>query len=159
MAANDTDVLLNALRKEREQVHQKLMQIDRIIKQVKEGKHLANTAPLETSKEGKQPVRIEFPQKADLKVQILRVFDLIKRASKFNDIQAEYNRLNGNPYPLRDTVRSLQQSKLLVLIKEKNATRGFLWAKSEWIDNGQLLDEYKPEGFDLLYKPDNLIYE
>ena len=38
MAANDTDMMLNALRKEREKVHQKLIQIDRIMKQVKEGK-------------------------------------------------------------------------------------------------------------------------
>lgn len=159
MAANDSDVIISALRKEREQAHQRVLQLDRIIKQVKENKYSGNAIPNDVSKDSKQPVRIEFPQKADLKVQILRVFDMIKKATKLNDVQSEYNRLNGNPYPLRDTIRSLQQSKLLVLIKEKTATRGFLWAKSDWVENGQLLDEYKPEGFDMLYKAENLIYE
>jgi hypothetical protein len=159
MAMNDTDVMLSALKKEREQAHQRVMQLDRIIKQVKDGKYLTNSTTPDNNKDSKQPVRIEFPQKADLKVQILRVFDIIRKATRLNDVQAEYNRLNGNPYPLRDTIRSLQSSKLLVLIKEKTATRGFLWAKADWIENGQLLDEYKPEGFDMIYKPENLIYE
>jgi len=46
-----------------------------------------------------------------------------------------------------------------MMIKEKSANRGILWVKKEWVENGQLLDEYKPEGFDLLYKGENLRYE
>lgn len=157
MAANDTDIIIIALKKERDVLHQKIMQLDRIMKQVKEGKYL--TPPtIEQSKDVK-PVRVEFPQKADLKVQILMVFDILKKAVKLNDVQDEYDKLNGHHYPVRDTMRSLQNSKLIVMIKEKGASRGFLWAKSEWIENGHLADQYKPEGFDLLYKPDNLIYE
>ena len=158
---NDIDVMLIALKKEREQAHQKVMQLDRIIKGIKEGKYSSdiNTHErIETA--NKQPVVFNQSFKtADIKVQVLKVFDSIGKAVKLQTIQDEYNRLAETKYPIRDTVRSLQNSDKLKMIKEKGASRGFLWAKADWIDNNQLLDQYKPEGFDMLYKAENLEYE
>ena len=161
MANNDTEVILTALKKEREIAHQRVMQLDRIIKHVKEGKYSGNN--IESSDrqaEIRQPVVFNQSFKtADIKIQILKVFDSIGKAVKLQVLQDEYNRLAESKYPIRDNIRSLQNSRKIVMIKEKGANRGFLWAKSEWIENGQLLDEYKPDGFDLLYKSEDLILE
>ena len=151
MTANDTEVIIKALRKEREQAHQRVSQLDRIIKQVKDGIFPNDNDSLELKEDSiKQPVVFSQSFKsADMKVQILRVLDGIGKAVKLQIIQDEYNRLSEPRYEIRDTVRSLQNSLKLKMIKEKGATRGFLWAKAEWIDNGQLLEQYKPEGFDI----------
>jgi len=162
MTANDTDIILRALRKEREQAHQKVMQLDRIIKQIKDGKFSNDFAEVTEIKqlENKQPVIFNQSfQSADIKVQILRIFDSIGKAVKLQVIQDEYNKLLEVHYPVRETIRSLQNSKKLVMIKAKGMTRGFLWAKTDWIENGLLLDKHKPDGFDLLYKPEDLIFE
>ena len=161
MTVNDTDIILKALRKEREQAHQKVMQLDRIIKNIKDGKFSNDFAEITEVKEtNKLPVVFNQSfQTADFKVQILKIFDSIGKAVKLQVIQDEYSRLTGNNNTVRDIVRSLQHYSKLRMIKEKGASRGFLWAKAEWIESGQLLEQYKPEGFDLLYKPDNLIYE
>lgn len=158
----DEELMLQALGKEREQLHNRIMHIDRIIKKIRSGEYAAPTEVISidaTALPNSTESTPIFPKNAELKVQILRVFDFIGKASKLQDIQAEYDKLNDGHYPLRDTIRSLQSSKLLVMIKLKNAARGFLWVKRDWIENGQLLPEYKPEGFDLLYKPENLIFE
>jgi hypothetical protein len=158
----DEDLMLAALGKERQQLHERIMQLDRIIKSVRNGEYspATNVISIDATTLPAIPEQtMSFPKKADLKVQILSVFDFIGKAAKLQDIQNEYNRLNEGHYPLRDTIRSLQTSKLLVMIKLKNAARGFLWSKTDWIENGQLLPEHKPEGFDLLYKPENLIFE
>jgi hypothetical protein len=162
MATNDIDIMLGALKKEREQAHQKVMQLDRIIKNIKEGKYSDNsTEDLEgNNASNKQPVVLNQSFKtADIRVQVLQVFDTIKKASKLQVIQDEYNRLTETRYNIRDTVRSLQRSQKLKMVKEIGASRGFLWIRAEWMENGQILDQYKPEGFDMLYKPENLEYE
>ncbi len=162
MIMRDEELMLAALNKERQQLHERIMQIDRIIKKIKASEYSFSgevnsiDMPVTPVQPEQSPV---FPKNADLKVQILKVFDILGKASKLQDIQNEYNRLNEGSYPLRDTIRSLQGSKLLVMIRVKNAGRGFLWAKADWIQNGELLGEYKPEGFDLFYKPENLVYE
>jgi hypothetical protein len=100
-----------------------------------------------------------FPKQADMKVQVLKLFDIIRKASKLKDLQAEYTKLTGSNFSIRDILRGLHHSKLLRLIREKNVNRGMLWVKTEWIENGQLLGEFKPVGFDLLYKSENIEYE
>jgi hypothetical protein len=162
MTTNDTDVVLKALRKEREIIHQRVMQLDRIIKNIKEGKFSNDYAEITEVKQisDKQPVVFNQSFKtSDIKVQILKIFEAIGKAVKLQVIQDEYNRLAEVNYPVRDTMRSLQNSKKLTMIRAKGATRGFLWVKSEWIENSLLLDQYKPDGFDLLYKPEDLIFE
>jgi hypothetical protein len=34
-----------------------------------------------------------------------------------------------------------------------------LWVKREWVVNGQLLDERKPEGFDMLFNGVEFMFE
>src|SRR5262249_43807877 len=152
-----------ALQREREDLHQQLMQVDRIIKRVKGGNYSPDTGETKQIEVKAQTV-VEGGDKAlpytdNLKVQVLRVFDLIGKATKLKTIQEEYSKITGNKYHVREAVRSLQAAGLVKLIRQKGNERGFMWIKAQWFEDGQLLDEYKPEGFDLLYKPENLIYE
>jgi len=155
----DAQVMLMALSKEREVLHEQLMQIDRIIKRVKTGEHLNNNESAITLQiEPRQAQRIAFPKHTDIKVVVLKAFDSLNKVASLKQVSEEYTKLSGNSYNIRDTVRGLHKAKLLWLMKEKDADRGIYWLKREWVENGNVLDEYKPEGFDLLYKADNLLF-
>lgn len=152
----DDEMMLYALSKEREQLHQRLMQVDRIMKKIRGGEYMnqaITTLEVIPTTESKQ---LEFPKQANIKVQALKIFDIVRCAAKLKDIQDEYYKLTGSNYNLRETLRTLHSSKRLLMVKEKDANRSIFWVKPEWVDNGVLLDEYKPEGFDILYKADNL---
>jgi hypothetical protein len=162
----DDELLLNAMRKEREIVHERLMHIDRVIKRIRTGKLFNDdNAGIEgTTVEAPQIqtaaiTPTEFPKNADIKIQILRVFEIHRKAAKLKELQSIYNKLNESHYNIRETLRSLHRSRIVRMIREKDASRGIFWVKSEWIENEQLLDEFKPDGFDMLYKADNLEYE
>jgi len=164
--ANDTEVILNALQKERDALHEQIMQVDRIIKRVKSleyssdnsNHHTAQVKENKANKAIETPINI-FPKSTDIKIQVLRTFDILRIASKLRDVQDEYTKVSGNKYNIRDSMRTLHASGFLKCIKIRGNNRNFLWAKSEWIENGQLADKHKPDGYDLLYKPDNLVYE
>ena len=160
---NDIEIILKALQRERDDLHTQLMQVDRIIKRVKCGTYSQDDSPPPAPKQltaelTKAPVRTLSPA-LDIKVQVLRALEVLGVASTLKQIQTEYEAMTKNKMNVRETVRSLQKSTLLKLLKDTTTTRGFMWIKTEWIQDGQLADKYKPEGFDLLYKPDNLIYE
>jgi hypothetical protein len=170
MAIRDEEILLTALRRERDEVHEKLMQLDRIIKRIKTGEYFPKKAIQDELGEISIPqISLinhtpnspdnSFPKNADVKVQVLKVFDVIGKAVKLKDLQTEYNKLSGTHFIIREIVRSLHKSRLLRLVKEKDALRGIFWVKAEWVENGQLLEDYKPEGFDMLYKAANLEFE
>lgn len=162
---NDLDVILMALQKQRDKQHKKLMQLDRIIKKVREGEYEGNRGQdvqqltVQSVPQLAASDALYIPKGLGLKVQVLRVFDIIGRVSSLKEINTEYTKLTGNKYNLRETVRSLHHSNRLKLIREKGKDRGHYWTKTEWIDNGQLLDKYKFLGFDLIYMTDNLIFE
>jgi uncharacterized protein YoxC len=164
--ANDTEVILNALQKERDDLHEKIMQVDRIIKRVKSLEYSTNivnqpTAQISTEQSKpaiEQPINL-FPKSADIKVQILRIFDIRQKASKMHEIQTDYSNLSNTKFNIREHLRTMFGSGLLRIIKEKDKARGFFYAKPEWIVNDVLADDYKPEGWDLIYKQENLIYE
>lgn len=115
----DTEVILNALQKERDELHDRIMQVDRIIKRVKSLEYSASDTsqdsvkqlPVEGSSESAKAFNI-FPRIVDIKIQVLRVFDLIKLAAKLKDIQTEYTKISGNKYNIRETVH---QSVLFML--------------------------------------------
>lgn len=157
----DYEVMLMALSKEREELHDKLMQVDRIIKKVKSGEYMgySNAITLDITPKPQQSQRIAFPKHTDAKVIVLKAMDNLSQLASLKQIQAEYSNITGNEFNIRDTVRGLNKSKLLLLMREKNAERGNYWVKSEWLVDGRLLDEYKPDGFDLLYNPDNLEFK
>lgn len=164
--ANDTEIILIALQKERDELHERILQVDRIINRVKsiEYKHDIpqpdNSTPI-------MPVNPHpaidqtstFPKSADIKIQVLRVIEIIGKAVPLAGIQSEYTAITGSHYKVRETVRSLHCAGILKMIKFKMASRGFMWVKTEWIVNGELLDKFKPLGFDLLYPKEKLIYQ
>lgn len=162
---NDKEVIIAALQRERDELHDKIMQVDRIIKRIKSvdySSEIINDSPkqIEATAAIKQPVKpISLATSTDVKVQILRVFEILGKASKLSQIQGEFTKLTGSNYNVRDVVRGLKQSKILLMLKLIDSHRGILWVKKDWVRNGVLLDEYKPEGFDLFYQPSNVIYE
>ena len=162
---NDKEVILAAMQRERDELHDKIMQVDRIIKRIKSVDYSNeigsdNAKQLETTIAINPPVKpISLSTSTDIKVQILRVFEILGKASKLSQIQGEYTRLTGSNYNIRDVVRGLKQSKILLMLKLIDSHRGILWVKRDWVRNGVLLDEYKPEGFDLFYQASNVIYE
>lgn len=155
----DYEVMLGALSKERDSLHDQLMQIDRIIKRIKTGEYLASNeiTTLEIIPSNlKEPV--SFSNTANIKVQAIRLFDIIGHAAKLKEINTEYTKQTGKVFNLREVVRTLHSSKILYMVKEKSLERAKYWVKREWVNNGQLLDQFKPEGFDLLYKAEDLEY-
>jgi len=105
----DDEVMLIALRKEREQFHQKILQLDRIIKKVKTGEYFIKPQLTIQDVKVKTDEPVTFPKNVDIKVQVLKIFDMIRKAAKLKDLQTEYNRLNGHIHPLRDTIRGLHK--------------------------------------------------
>jgi hypothetical protein len=165
----DGEILLMALSKERDEAYQRVLSLDRLIRKIK-GEYFSPKSNRGNNEDGeiigiapREPqlplTPNNFPKGVDIKVQVLRVFDSLKIAVKLKEVQTEYTKLSGSSYNIREIVRSLHKSRLLRLIKEKDAKRGIFWVKADWIDNGLLLDEFKPAGFDMLYKGDNLEYE
>ena len=157
----DDEVMLIALSKERERLHDELMQVDRIMRKIKDGIYLADqqiTAVIVRD----EPKQLEdgntFPTNANIKIQLLKVFDLLCCAVKLKEVQDEYTRQTGKAFNVREGVRSLHAAKLLYSVKEKDANRSIFWVKRDWVEDGVLLSKHKPEGFDMLYKDDNLEY-
>lgn len=163
---NDKQIILAALQRERDELHEKIMQVDRIIKKVK-GLDYSNdeindsVKQLEVKSNSQQQIEHtpKFSKTSDIKVQVLTVFEIIGKAAKLKDLQYEYHKLSGNAFNIREVVRGLNRQRILLMIREKDAHRGVLWVKKEWVKNSVLLDEFKPEGFDLFYQPSNVIYE
>jgi hypothetical protein len=158
---NDDEVMLMALSKEREQLHGQLMQVDRIIKKIKSGEYMGYSNAVTLQIAAKEPTvsqRIAFPKTTDTKVLVLRAFDNLCQVASLRQVQEEYNKISGNTQNIRETMRSLNKAKLVLMMKAKNADRGMFWVKKEWLNNGAVLDEYKPEGFDILYKSDDLLF-
>jgi hypothetical protein len=160
---NDADVMLFALNKEREQLHEQLMQVDRIIKKIKNGEYMGYTNAMILEIQPKQPVisqRIAFPKNTDTKVLVLKAFDNLGQLASLKQVQTEYDVLSGgNTQSIREPMRTLNRTGLILLMKEKKADRAAFWAKREWVENGKLIDQYKPEGFDLLYPEQNIEFK
>ena len=160
----DTEVILLALKKERDELHEKIMQVDRIISRVRSIDYNHDVLPVDSTPErvedsrNEQPKAISFPKSADIKIQVLRIFDIVGKAAPLAELQKEFTDITGNQYKIREAVRSLQINGIVKMLKFKNASRGFMWVKTEWIENNTLMDKYKTIGFDLLYKPEQLMF-
>jgi hypothetical protein len=162
--ANDKEIILSALQRDRDELHEKIMQLDRIIKKVRGLDYSTNEQGNDSVKQlAVQPAQLspidKFNVQADIKVQVLTVFEILGHAAKLKDLQYEYHKLSGNAFNIREVVRGLNRQRILLMIREKDSIRGVLWVKKEWVRNGVLMDEYKPEGFDMFYQASNLIYE
>jgi hypothetical protein len=127
----DTEVMLNALRKERDELHNRLLQLDRIIKRVRLGQYKNDeetgiSVTTETNPQiNKASIPLsEFPKNADIKVQILRVFDVHRKAAKLKELQSIYNKLSDSHYNIREPLRSLHRSRVVRMIREKDHKPG-----------------------------------
>jgi len=166
-ALSPQQIILDALMKQRAELTASLRQLDKVIKDVKGG-NLASANIVSKP----EPSEVDFPAptvepfgsptriavKTDAKLMVLQILDNIGKACKMRHIQAEYDKLTGADLNVREPVRALQKAKKVKLMRVKNMERGIYWVKADWIEEGRLLDEYKPEGFDLLYNESDLEY-
>jgi len=95
-----------------------------------------------------------------LRVQLISVFDLIGKASRLKDVQDKYKEVTGLRPNLRETLRTLSKHKILRILKPKGTERGLYWVKEEWLegDGCKLKEQYKFDGFNLLYNDEDLEY-
>ena len=119
----ETQLILNSLYKERADLTKQLTDLERVIKKIKLGTFTSDLAAnnlavisntpetLDLIPEKKQ---IDFPLRGELRVQVISVFDLIGVACKLKDIQDKYKELTGLRPNLRETVRTLYNTKYSV---------------------------------------------
>jgi len=96
-----------------------------------------------------------------LKVQVIKIFDIVGVACKLKDVQEKYKELTGIYHNLRETLRNLNKHEILKLIQPKGTIHSLYWIKAEWLDdNGtKLKEQFKFEGFDLLFTNDMIDFK
>ena len=135
----DIELVLNSLNKERKEHLDKVNDIDKLIKKIKYGNlnlgltkgNKADT--LELNDDTKQQPQA-FPLKADLKVQAIKIMDLLGVASKLKDIRDKYHEITGMNVNLRETLRNLNKHEIIKILQPKGNIRGLYWVKTEWLD-------------------------
>lgn len=158
----DVDIIISSLQKERNELSERMNSIDRLIKKIKYGSvNLAlNKGQLIKANDADDIEVIEqdkpFPIKSDLKVQVIKVLEILGEASKLKAIQDKYKEITGQHHNLRETVRNLNKHEIFKLLQPKGTLRGLYWVKAEWLedDGKKLKDKHKFAGFDLLFSDD-----
>jgi hypothetical protein len=161
----DTQIIINSLIKEKKELTDKVAEIDKVIKRIRYGnmnfggtKGNQINAPESNAAETQQPQA--FPLKADLKIQAIKVLDLLGVASKLSEIRDKYHEITGLNVNLRETLRNLNKHDILKLLQPKGNARGLYWIKAEWLDeNNNLKEQHKFDGFDLLFSDDMIEYK
>lgn len=161
---NEIEMVLNSLNKQRNELLNEVAEIDKVIKKIKYGG--LNLGLTKGNKIETPAVVVEshkeqaFPLKADLKVQALKVLDLLGVASKLADIREKYHELTGLNVNFRETLRTLNKHDLLKILQPKGNIRGLYWVKTEWLDEqGNLKEQHKFDGFELLYSDEMIEYK
>jgi hypothetical protein len=166
--SSEIELVLNSLNKERQEYLDKANDIDKLIKKIKYGNlnlglskgnkvEPANTDNLNNAETKQQSA---FPLKADLKVQALKVMDLLGVASKLKDIRDKYHEVTGLNVNFRETLRTLNKHDLLKILQPKGNIRGLYWIKTDWLDErGNLKEQHKFNGFELLFTDDMVEYK
>src|SRR5579871_1282155 len=162
----DVELILNSLTKEKKELLDKVNEIDKVIKRIKFGNlnirlSQGNDIAAPIAPHNEMQSQSTFPLKADLKVQIIKVFDILGVASKLREVQDKFTELTGSKHNIRESLRNLNKHQILRLLQEKGTHRGLYWVKSEWLtDEGtRLRDEHKFNGFDLLFNADTIEYK
>src|SRR5690242_9913599 len=117
-------MVLNSLNKEKRELLDKVGEIDKVIKRIKYGNlklGLSQGIAIdETNNEDTKPQGTQgFPLKADLKVQIIKIFDMIGVACRLKDVQDKHKELTGIYHNLRESLRNLNKHEILKLIQPK----------------------------------------
>ena len=161
----DIQIVLASLNKEKKELTDKVNDIDKLIKRIKYGnlnlgltKGKDNASTPNEQAESNEPKA--FPLKADLKVQAIKVMDILGVASKMNEIRDKYHEITGLHVNLRETLRNLNKHDILKLLQPKGNIRGLYWIKAEWLDeNNNLKEQHRFEGFDLLFNDDMIEFK
>jgi hypothetical protein len=159
----DLELILGSLNKDKRELLDKVAEIDKLIKRIKYGNinlklNKGNNVVDENVIESQQQV---FPMKADLKVQVIKIMDIIGVACKLKDVAEKYKELTGVHHNLREVLRTLNKHEILKLIQPKGTIRGLYWIKTEWLEdnNTRLKEQHKFEGFDLLFTDDMIEFK
>ncbi|HUZ61504.1 MAG TPA: hypothetical protein VMU83_22195 [Hanamia sp.] len=158
----ETQLILNGLYRDRQDLTKQLTDIERLIKKIKLGTFSLNgndnnsndtSEPVNNSNDKPETKQIEFPLRGELRVQVISVFDLIGKACRLKEIQDKYKELTGLLPNLRETLRTLSKHKILRILKPKGTERGLYWVKEEWLEGegSKLKEQYKFDGFNLLF--------
>jgi hypothetical protein len=161
----ETQLILNSLTKEKKELTDKVAEIDKVIKRIRYGnmnfggvKGNQPNAPESNTAEILQPQA--FPLKADLKIQAIKIFDILGVASKLSDVRDKYHEITGLNVNLRETLRNLNKHDILKLLQPKGNVRGLYWIKNEWLDeNNNLKDKHKFEGFELIFSDEMIEFK
>jgi hypothetical protein len=153
------------LNKDRKEHLDKVADIDKLIKKIKYGnlnfgltKGNKVDAPETNADEKQQPQA--FPLKADLKVQAIKIMNLLGVASKLKDIRDKYHEVTGLNVNFRETLRNLNKHEILKILQPKGNIRGLYWIKAEWLDeHNNLKEQHKFDGFELLFSDDMIEYK
>lgn len=162
---NELEMVISSLNKQRNELLHEVAEIDKVIKKIKYGGlslGLSKEAATEPAEHTAQLANDNeaFPVKADLKVQALRVLDLLGVASKLGDIRDKYHEITGLNVNFRETLRTLNKHDLLKLLHPKGNMRGIYWVKTEWLDEkGNLKEQHKFNGFELLFSDDMVVFK
>jgi len=163
---SEIQLVLNSLNKERKELSDKITEIDKLIKRIKYGNlnfGLNKGNAVVSGNDNTPEIKADkaFPLKADLKVQVIKVLDILGEASKLKQIQEKYKELTGIHHNLREVVRTLNKHEILKLLQPKGTERGLYWVKTEWLEGSgtKLKEQHKFEGFDLLYTDDSIEFK
>jgi hypothetical protein len=162
----DIQMVLDSLNKDKRELLNKVNDIDKLIKRIKYGNlNLGLTKGSKISEaaivEDETIHQSVFPLKADLKVQVIKVFDLLGVACRMGEVRDKLKEMTGHPVNVRETLRNLNRHDILKLVQPKGTMRGLYWVKTEWLEeNGtKLKEQHKFEGFDLLYTDDMIEFK
>ena len=116
----ETELILNSLSKDRKELADKLSSIDKLIKKIKYGNvNLGANRGLKVIDAANNTDIVgddkPFPMKADLKVQVIKIMDILGEARKLKAIQDKYKEITGFNANLRETVRNLNKHEILKL--------------------------------------------
>ncbi|UAY52706.1 hypothetical protein [Ferruginibacter albus] len=163
---SEVELILSSLNRDKRDLLDKVAEIDKVIKRIKYGNLNLGLSKGKAIENNITDVEViehpkAFPLKADLKVQAIKVFDLLGVASKLSDVRDKYKELTGLTVNLRETLRNLNKHDILKLLQPKGTMRGLYWVKTEWLeDNGtRLKEQHKFDGFDLLYSDEMIEFK
>src|SRR5579862_1042056 len=147
----DVELILGSLNKDKRELLDKVAEIDKLIKRIKYGNInlRLNKGNNDVDENVIEPQPQTFPMKADLKVQVIKIMDIIGVACKLKDVAEKYKELTGVHHNLREVLRTLNKHEILKLIQPKGTIRGLYWIKTEWLEdnNTRLKEQHKFEGF------------
>ena len=106
----EIQLVIDSLNKDKRELLDKVNELDKLIKRIKYGNlnlglskgMQVGTLNVESNKE----VQLQsFPMKSELKVQIIKIFDILGVACKLKDMQEKYKELRGMYVNWRESLR------------------------------------------------------